>query len=149
VNVRDDRTRAGLTQKALARRAGLSQPNVSAYESGTRRPSAATADRLRRALGPRPSERLGQYRAEVAAALGRHGGRAARIFGSAARGDDTINSDIDLLVDFAPGATLLDLGALTEELTDLLGVPVDVVSAGGLRGHIGHRIAAEAVPLVA
>ena len=57
-----------------------------------------------------------------------------RVFGSIARGDDTPGSDIDLLVRFASGASLLDQSSLVLELEDLLGVRVDVVSEGGLRG---------------
>lgn len=54
-----------------------------------------------------------------------------RICGSVARGEDSERSDIDLLVDPEPGATLFDMGGLREELEELLGVSVDIISANG------------------
>jgi len=69
-----------------------------------------------------------------------------RVFGSVARGEASQSSDIDLLVDFESGSSLFDLLHLTEELEQLLGHPVDVVSAGGLRER-DQRILAEAVEL--
>ena len=68
------------------------------------------------------------------------------MFGSVARGDETAASDIDFLVDFEPGSSLFDLLHISEELEQLLGVPVDVVSAGGLKDRDEH-IRREAVPL--
>lgn len=55
-----------------------------------------------------------------------------RIFGSALRVDDNDSSDVDLLVDALPGATLLDLGGLQVELQNLLGVRVDLVTPGDI-----------------
>lgn len=149
LDIKDLRRRAGLTQQELARRAGLSQPNISAYESGRRQPNRATLAAIRRALGRRPSELLCEYRDEVSACVARHHGLRAWVFGSAATATDDHRSDLDLLVEFAPGTTLIDLSALTIELEDLLGIPVDVVSAGGLRGAVGEAIRATAVPLAA
>ena len=80
---------------------------------------------------------------EVAA---RHGARNVRVFGSVARGDAGELSDIDLLVDFESGSSLFDLLHLTEELEELLGCSVDVVSAGGLKDR-DHKILAEALDL--
>ncbi len=54
------------------------------------------------------------------------------MFGSVARGDATSSSDIDLLVDFGPNSSLLDLIHLEEALSALLGCSVDLVSAGAL-----------------
>lgn len=68
------------------------------------------------------------------------------MFGSVARGDDDEFSDIDFLVDFEDGSSLFDLLHLTEELETLLGVPVDVVSTGGLKDRDDH-IRREALPL--
>ena len=76
----------------------------------------------------------------------RHRGRSVAVFGSVARGDETAASDIDFLVDFEPGSSLFDLMHISEELEQLLGVPVDVVSAGGLKDRDEH-IRREAVPL--
>ena len=88
-------------------------------------------------MGERRS-RVDQHRDEIADAVGRHRGRSVAIFGSVARGDDTDDSDIDLLVDFEPGSSLFDLLHLQDELTALLGCPVDVVSAGGLKPRDEH-----------
>lgn len=63
---------------------------------------------------------------------------AVSIFGSVARGDDTPSSDIDFLVEFDDGSSLFDLMNLEEALEALLGVPVDVVSMGGLKDRDAH-----------
>lgn len=75
-----------------------------------------------------------------------HHGSNARIFGSAARGDDRPGSDLDLLVTFSEEAGITDLLAMEEELAELLTVPVDVVSAGST-GRLIERALKEAVPL--
>ncbi len=85
-------------------------------------------------------------RAEILKVARRHRGRSVAVFGSVARGDDGPGSDIDLLVDFEPGSSLLDLMRMSDELTELLGRQVDVVSRGGLRDRDEH-IRREAVPL--
>ncbi len=76
----------------------------------------------------------------------RHRGRAVALFGSVARGDDTPESDVDFLVEFDRGSSLFDLMDLQEALQELLGVPVDRVSAGGLKERDDH-IRREAVPM--
>ena len=60
------------------------------------------------------------------------------LYGSVARGEETVTSDIDFLVEFEPGSSLFDLLHISEELEALLGVPVDVVSAGGLKDRDDH-----------
>lgn len=62
-------------------------------------------------------------------------------------GEAKPQSDIDLLVEFKKGTTLLDHAALIEELKELLGVKVDVVSERGLRERIRDRVLNEAVAL--
>ena len=81
---------------------------------------------------------------EVAA---KRGARRIRVFGSAARGDSGPASDVDFLVDFEPGRSLLDQGGLLMDLQDLLGCKVDVVSERGLRARYRERVLREAVPL--
>lgn len=76
-----------------------------------------------------------------------HGAHDVRVFGSTARGDAGPDSDLDLLVDFEPGRSLLDQVALGLDLEELLGRPVDVVTEGGLSGLLRRRIVAEARPL--
>ena len=56
------------------------------------------------------------------------------------------SSDVDLLVDFKAEASLLDQVGLTQDLEALLGIPVDVISTGGLRPR-HHRIREEAIDL--
>ncbi len=83
---------------------------------------------------------------EINEIVRRHRGRSVSLFGSVARGDETPTSDIDFLVQFEPGSSLFDLFHISEELEALLGTPVDVVSAGGLKARDAH-IRQEAVPL--
>ena len=86
-------------------------------------------------------------REEIIAIAKRNGATDVRIFGSVARGDTTDTSDLDLVVRFEPGRSLMDHGMLIEELQDLLGVKVDVVSEGALRDRFAIRVLKEAVPL--
>ena len=60
------------------------------------------------------------------------------VFGSVARGEDRPGSDIDFLIEFEPGASLLDLMAIQDDLEALLDCTVDVVSAGGLKDRDEH-----------
>jgi predicted nucleotidyltransferase/DNA-binding XRE family transcriptional regulator len=131
--VRELRQAAGLTQQELALRAGVAQPNIAAYETGQRAPSAAMVARLRAAAPPRPSRVVANHRAEILALAREHKAAHVRVFGSVARGEDVSGSDLDLLVTFEPGATIYDLAELITALEDLTGLRVDVVSEGGLR----------------
>jgi len=90
---------------------------------------------------------LGARREEVLRLAAKHGARNVRIFGSAARGEADTASDLDFLIELAPGRNLLDMGGLLMDLQSLLGRPVDVVSEGGLRPSIRARVLREAVPL--
>lgn len=74
-----------------------------------------------------------ERREEINAVVRGHRGRSVAIFGSVARGEERQGSDIDLLVEFEPGSSLFDLMRLEDELSALLGVQIDVVSAGGLK----------------
>jgi hypothetical protein len=73
--------------------------------------------------------------------------RNPRVFGSALRGSDTENSDLDILVDPLPGTTLFDLGGLQIALQELLGVPVDLLTPGDLPQRLRERVLSEAVPV--
>jgi uncharacterized protein len=90
---------------------------------------------------------LQEKRDQIMAIAARHGARNVRIFGSAARGEDDADSDVDVLVDLEPGRSLLDLGGLLMDLQELLERRVDVATVGGLRPRIRERVLAEAVPL--
>lgn len=96
----------------------------------------------------KPSIALEKHREAVRAAIKRYPTIAnPRVFGSVLHGDDTDDSDLDLLVDALPGTTLFTLGGLQEELQSVLGVPVDVVVAKELNHRIKGRVMAEAKPL--
>jgi predicted nucleotidyltransferase len=85
-------------------------------------------------------------REQVMAIAARHHASRVRLFGSAARGEDRPDSDIDLLVDFDQDSSLFDLMRMARELEMLLGRAVDVVSAGGLKSR-DRAILAESVDL--
>lgn len=144
--VRARRSMLGLSQRALAEASGVAQPLISAIESGRRQATPTSAAALLAVLPLRPSVALDRRRAEVAAAVRRHGGRDAVVFGSVAHGTDAPGSDLDLMVAFADGRDIVDLLALQAELEELLTVPVDVVSAGST-GPVADRARSEAVAL--
>ncbi len=77
----------------------------------------------------------------------RHGAHDLRVFGSLARGEGTESSDLDLLVSWDPGRDLFDHVELKEDLQDLLGIKVDVVTDTTLHWYIRDRVLAEARPL--
>ena len=74
----------------------------------------------------RPSIALQAHREAIREIALRHRVCNVRVFGSVLHGEDIEGSDLDLLVDALPQATLLDLGGLQVALEELLGVPVDV-----------------------
>ncbi len=83
-------------------------------------------------------------RNEIVQIAKRYGASNIRVFGSVARGEADIESDIDFLVDLERGRSLLDLGGLLMDLQNLLGRPVDVVTEKGLRPRIRERVLREA-----
>src|ERR1022692_146192 len=91
--------------------------------------------------------RLRDRRDEILTCAAEHGARNVRVFGSVARGEIDATSDVDLLVQMEPGRNLLDLVGLWQDLEDLLGTHVDVLSEGGVSPHLRERIFAEAVSL--
>jgi predicted nucleotidyltransferase len=95
----------------------------------------------------KPSAVLSDKKAIVRELIARSRATNPRIFGSVVRGDDTEDSDLDLLVDALPGATLFDLGGLQDELESALGVRVDVRTLGDLPERIRERVLEEANPL--
>jgi predicted nucleotidyltransferase len=95
----------------------------------------------------KPSAALALKRTAVREAMGRFHTTNPRVFGSVVRGTDRDDSDLDLLVDALPGATLFDLGGLQAELEELLGVSVDIVTPGDLPQKFRQRVLAEALPV--
>jgi len=92
-------------------------------------------------------EIISGQRQQILALANKYGASDVRIFGSVARGTADERSDIDFLVDLAPGRSLLDLGGLLYELQQLLGRSVDVITAAGLRPRIRDRVLKEAVSI--
>jgi len=88
-----------------------------------------------------------RYRSIIIDTAGRYGAHNVRVFGSIARGDQSTSSDVDLLVDFEPQRSLLDLAGLWLDLQKALGCKVDVVSSRGLRPRVASEILRDAVAL--
>lgn len=78
---------------------------------------------------------------------GQYGATRLRIFGSVIRGEATDKSDVDILVEFGPGSSLLDHIALSQDLEELLGRKVDVVNERALHWYIRDQVLKEARPL--
>lgn len=94
-----------------------------------------------------PSLALDLKRSAVREAASRFRVANPRVFGSVLHGTDREGSDLDLLVDALPSATLLDLGDLQDELQSLLGVRVDLLTPGDLPPKFRARVLAEAQPV--
>ena len=108
----------GLSQRDIAATIGVSQSAVSQLLSTSRS----------RALAKHPiGSRLMEHRAEIIDIAKAHKVSRIHIFGSVAEGRETNDSDVDLLVTMPPDRGMLDVAQLGEELSDILGVPVDVV----------------------
>ncbi len=91
--------------------------------------------------------RLRARREEILGCATDHGARNVRVFGSVVRGESGALSDVDLLVEMEPGRSLIDFVGLWQDLEDMLGSRVDVLSDGGVSPHLRERIYAEAVSL--
>ena len=92
-------------------------------------------------------DHIHHHRVELLGLATRHRAISLRIFGSALRCDDHAGSDIDLLVEFAPDASLLDLIGLQQDAEALLGRRVDIVTPDGVSPFLRQRILDEARPL--
>ncbi|WP_397547995.1 nucleotidyltransferase family protein [Rhodothermus marinus] len=92
-------------------------------------------------------QRLREKRGEILRLCARYGATDVRVFGSVARGEADAASDVDLVVRFEPGRSLLDHAALWLELEALLGCRVDVLSESGLKPRIREKVLKEAIPL--
>jgi predicted nucleotidyltransferase/DNA-binding XRE family transcriptional regulator len=164
--LRRARKAAGLTQAELARRAGVTQSVVSAYEAGRREPALSTLARLIDATGatlqlrvePHPvvarqlpatarGQLVGDNRQRLHRAVARHGASNLRLFGSTARGEDRPDSDIDLLVHLDRDLGLIGLARLRRELEDILDAPVDLVPDDGLKPDVRAAVERDAVSL--
>lgn len=95
----------------------------------------------------KPADQVQASRAAIRAAVARRKAANPRLFGSVARGEDRSGSDIDILVDPLPGATLFDLGGLQIDLESILGRRVDLVTPAELPPRFRARVLEEAVPI--
>ena len=95
----------------------------------------------------KPSLALASHREAIRRVVESHRARNARVFGSVVHGNDTDESDLDILIDPTPETTLFDIGAIRHELLQLLGVPVDVLTPKALPEKFRETVLAEAVPV--
>ena len=86
-------------------------------------------------------------RDEILQLAKRRGARNLRVFGSVARGEASERSDLDLLVEWEPGRSLMDHAGLVADLEELLGVNVHVGTEKSLHWYVRDRIIREATPL--
>lgn len=87
------------------------------------------------------------HREEIKSIVARHHGRSVAIFGSVARGEERPGSDIDFLVELAPGTRPFEILSIGAELEQALGVTVDVGTPDSLRERLRDEVLAEAVSL--
>lgn len=95
----------------------------------------------------KPSVALNAHRAEIRQIVEANRASNARVFGSVVHGDDTEESDLDLLVEPQPGMTLLNVGTIRYKLSELLGVHVDVLTPNALPEKFRANVIAEAQPV--
>jgi len=93
----------------------------------------------------RPSEALALHRKQIREIALRHRVSDVRVFGSALHGDDTPESDLDLLVEPTAQTTLMDIGAIRFELKQLLGIDVDVLTPNSLPASFREQVLREAM----
>ena len=163
--IRSARMSVGLSQRSLAASAGTSQPAIARYESGRAEPRADTLERILAACGQRLSlvpvpartenipargpmgRLLRRHHGAVLLAVERAGLRNPRLFGSVARGEDHLGSDIDILVDLRDDSDVLAIYELRALLVPMLGDRVDVACPEVLRKKVLARAIEEAVAL--
>ena len=95
----------------------------------------------------KPSTALNSHRDAIRRIVESHRALNARVFGSVVHGDDTDDSDLDILIDPTPTTTLMDVAAIQVELERLLGVTVDVLTPRALPDKFRGAVLAEAVPV--
>jgi uncharacterized protein len=162
--LRRARQQAQLSQVELALRAAVAQPVISAYENGHRDPSISTLRKLIEATGQRlvidvvqarpvglPNTPRGlllrRRRSALHRVAERHGISNLRVFGSVARGEDGPLSDVDIAADIPESTSLIDLARAAREMSETLGVEVDLVPARALRPPVAEMLSQEGVVL--
>jgi hypothetical protein len=92
-------------------------------------------------------ELLLPFRAEILKIATKYGAYNLRVFGSVARGEATLDSDVDFLVELKPQSSLFDYIALMQDLAALLGRKVDIAELDNLHELIRDKVLSEAVQL--
>jgi len=95
----------------------------------------------------RPSTALALNRMRIRLVVASHRAKNARVFGSVLHGEDNEDSDLDILVDPSPEASLFDISAIQAELEEILCVKVDVLTPDELPEKIREHVIAEALPV--
>ena len=95
----------------------------------------------------KPSDALRAHRNSIRQIVHAHRALNPRVFGSVARGEDTENSDLDILVDPTPETSLFDIGAIRLELLRLLGVRVDVLTPKALPEKFRASVLGQAIAI--
>ena len=122
-----------MSQTQIAAEIGRSQPEVS---------------RLLHFHGTSPlARRLRKQSSEIRRIIAKAGGSNVRVFGSVATGQDHEDSDIDLMFTMGTPLSLMQLGALEQQLSDVLDAEVDLVPDSALRSEFRDRALGEAVAL--
>lgn len=93
------------------------------------------------------SQLIQQKRRQVLEIAAGHGALNVRLFGSVARGEATETSDLDLLIEMESGRSLLDIVAIKQDLEELLGCKVDVVTEAAISPYLREKVLHEAVRL--
>ncbi|WP_347812531.1 nucleotidyltransferase domain-containing protein [Rathayibacter sp. PhB179] len=134
---------AGGRQGDFGANAEIAQRTLRARVPRATDPSRASATALSGPVGGR----VLRHRGELRRALRRRGIVDAKIFGSATRGDDRPDSDLDLLVSVPAGLGVLALAGLERELAEILGAPVDLIPEEGLKEHVRRAVEPDLLPL--
>ena len=92
----------------------------------------------------KPSTLLDHHRDQIREIALRHGVASVKVFGSVVNGDDADGSELDLLVEPTTQTTMFDIGGIQFEVSELLGIKVDVLTPRALPASFRDRILAQA-----
>lgn len=96
----------------------------------------------------RPSEVLRKHREAIRRIVENNGAANPRVFGSVIQGEDTEDSDLDILVDPIKGkTTLISLASIQIEIEDLTGIKTDVLTPMALHERFRDKVLVEARPV--
>ncbi len=147
-----------MSARDLAAKSGVSPSTVTRIERGEINPTVTMLERLLDASGnelvvtvhPRPDRptlaALRERRDEILDIVASRGGSNVRVFGSVARGDSSVDSDVDVLIDVPAGTGLITIEQIANALDAVVPWRVDVMTSGAARRRMAH-VLHEAVPL--